>query len=47
MKNLIKTAIALTAIGVAVRANRKTNEYKHFKDEYILLKKEKLNNQPL
>lgn len=47
MKKVICAAIALTAIGIAIRANVKATEYKLFKEEYILLKKDKLRNQPL
>lgn len=42
MKKLLIVTIALTAIGVAVKANNKVNEYKIFKDEYIQTKREKL-----
>ena len=47
MKKLILAIIALTAIAVAARVIKKLNEYKHFKNEYIQLKKLKFRNQPL
>lgn len=46
MKRALKTAITLTAIGIAVRANRRLIEYKQLKEEYIQLAKAKLDNQP-
>lgn len=42
LKKILTVTIALTAIGVAVKANNKVNEYKIFKDEYIQTKREKL-----